>query len=109
MSVIDLDAKRKQMLESYRGEPHSNSGKDGGGPGGPSDMERRIERLEGITDDLRMGMVRVDSRLENIEKNMLTRAQAAIAALVAVLAVLGGAWWMVQQYLSPILQGVGSS
>ena len=70
-------------------------------------MERRVERLESITDDLRMGMVRVESRLDNIEKNMLTRAQAAIAALVAVLAVLGGGWWIVQQYLSPILQGVG--
>ena len=97
MSVVDLDARRQQMLETYRGEPHPNSGKDGGGPGGPSDMERRIERLEDLTDDLRMGMIRVDSRLENIEKNMLTRAQAAMAALVAVLAVLGGGWWMVQQ------------
>lgn len=86
---------------------HNRPRKRGGGPGGPDDMERRVERLESITDDLRMGMVRVESRLDNIEKNMLTRAQAAIAALVAVLAVLGGGWWIVQQYLSPILQGVG--
>ncbi len=77
MSVIDLDARRKQMLESYRGEPHSKGSKDGGGPGGPGDMEERVANLEKVTADMRATLARIDERTESMQHHGATKADLA--------------------------------
>lgn len=45
-------------------------------------------------------------RTDTIKANMVTKGQLSIYALLTVLAICGGAWWMVQQYLAPILAGL---
>lgn len=46
----------------------------GGPPPGGSDMEKRIEKLEQAIPDIRERLVRVETRLESIEKTMATKA-----------------------------------
>lgn len=48
-------------------------------------------------------------RTANIEKGMaglVTKGQLAFYAATALIAIMGGAWWVVQQYLAPILAGM---
>ncbi|MFA0929013.1 hypothetical protein RA263_14595 [Pseudomonas syringae pv. tagetis] len=51
----------------------------GGGPpgGGGSDMESRVAALEKTTVDIREKLVRVETKLEGIEKTMATKADLA--------------------------------
>ncbi|MEO1892477.1 MAG: hypothetical protein ABGX84_06670 [Alcanivorax sp.] len=76
-NVLDYSAYKEQMVESYRNEPHSKGGKDGGGPGGPDDMEQRVANLEQVTADMRVTLARIDERTESIEKHGATKADLA--------------------------------
>ncbi|MBO2578161.1 hypothetical protein [Shewanella algae] len=82
----------------------TGSGDGGGG------MESRIIRLEDNVTDIKVSAGKIETRLDNIEKNMLTKGMAAIYALTSLLAVAsalaGSTWWIVQQYLGPILKSM---
>ncbi len=54
----------------------SDDGKrrDGGGPGGPDDMEQRVANLEQVTADMRVTLARIDERTDSIEKHGATKA-----------------------------------
>ncbi|MDG9858504.1 hypothetical protein N7403_32050 [Pseudomonas nitroreducens] len=53
----------------------SSSGNTGGGnPPGDSELERRVEALEKVLPDLRERLVRVETKLDSMEKNMATKA-----------------------------------
>lgn len=87
-------------------------GDDNGGdpPAGGNDMSERISRLETQMDrlqsevtDLRIGVARIDERLGH----MPTSAAMLTYFGVALVAILAGAWWVVQQYLAPILAAAG--
>jgi len=73
------------------------------------DMSDRIINLESQVSQLRVDMAEVKTKVTHIESNMLTKGQAATSALIAVLSILAGGWWVVQQYLAPILQATGTS
>lgn len=73
------------------------------------DMASQLANLETQVGDIRVGMGKVETKLEYIEKNMLTKGRAAIIALGVVLGVFAGGWWVVQQYLSPILAATGAN
>lgn len=79
---------------------------DGSGNGGGGDMDGRIQALENGMTDVKVALGKIETRLDHIERNMVTKGQLSLYALLAVLAVLGGGWWIVQQYLSPILQAL---
>lgn len=74
------------------------------------EMSKQLERLETQFDtltasvtDIRVNIGKIDARLESIEKNAITRGQAAVFALLVGIGVFGGGWWIVQQYLAPLL------
>lgn len=69
-------------------------------------MDQRILNLENNMTDVKVAIGKVETRLDTIERTMLTRGQAAVYSLVSVLAMLGAGWWVVQQYLAPILAGI---
>ncbi|OUS52948.1 hypothetical protein BM607_003170 [Shewanella sp. SACH] len=69
-------------------------------------MESRIIRLEDNVTDIKVSVGKIETRLDHIEKNMFTKGMAAGYALVAIIAVFGAGWWIVQQYLSPILKAL---
>lgn len=83
-------------------------GRNGGGGDG---VDTRIINLERDMTDVKVAVGKVETRLENIEKNMVTKSQIASWALGSLL-VVGGSffaavWWVVQQYLAPILAAIG--
>ncbi|GGY87844.1 hypothetical protein [Shewanella fodinae] len=74
--------------------------------GGGGNMESRVARLEENVTDIKVSVGKIETRLDYIEKNMFTKGMAAAYALVAVIAVFSAGWWIVQQYLSPILHAL---
>lgn len=75
-----------------------------------STLKSDVKTIAGDIVEMKIGAVSMDSRLKNIEENMVTKGQLAIWALLMVLTgagtVVGGGWWIVQQYLSPILRAM---
>lgn len=72
------------------------------------DMSDRIVNLESQVSQLRVDMAEVKTKVSHIETTMLTKGRAATIALGVVVSVFLGGWWIVQQYLSPILASTGS-
>ena len=52
-------------------------GTGGGGSSGGSGLEKRVEKLESTMTDVQLRTVRVDTRLESVEKNMATHSDHA--------------------------------
>lgn len=74
------------------------------------DMTKKLERLEAQFDALnesvtsiRVSIGKIDTRLDGIERNLVSKGQAAAWALVAGIAVFSAGWWVVQQYLTPLI------
>lgn len=85
--------------------------RDGGGtPPGGGDMDARIRALENGMTDVKVSMGKIETRLDHIEKHMVTKGQMAIWALLGIFTLVAstvsGVWWMVQQYLGPILRTI---
>ena len=89
--------------DKSKGGDHTGNGN----PPGGGDLETRLINLERDLSDARVALGKVETRLESIQNNMLTKGQMAIYALIASMAVIGGGWWVVQQYLAPILKNIG--
>ncbi len=70
-------------------------------------MDTRIINLERDMTDVKVAIGKVETRLESIQSNMVTKGQLAVYALLGLMAVGGGGWWVVQQYLAPILAAIG--
>jgi len=80
----------------------------GGGNGtGGDGVDTRIINLERDMTDVKVAIGKVETRLENIERNMVTKGQLAVYALLGLMAMVGAGWWVVQQYLAPILAAIG--
>lgn len=77
-----------------------------GNPPGGGGMDDRLRDLERDMTDMKVAVGKIETRLQGIEQNMLTKGQMAIYALLAGIGVFGAGWWIVQQYLSPILTGI---
>ncbi len=96
----------------------------GGNPPGGNGVEARVAKLESDVEYIKrdvseiahcikviqgdVNVMKTQSavlleRTETIKSNMVTKGQLAMYASAALLAMLGGAWWIVQQYLAPIL------
>jgi len=82
-------------------DPH-NTGHEQ--PDEEADMQERLAEVERNVSDVKATLARIEVKVDNC----VTKAQLASYAFLGVLGVLGAGWWVVQQYLSPILQSVGS-
>ncbi|WP_077445388.1 hypothetical protein [Rhodanobacter sp. C05] len=74
----------------------------GSGPHDP-DMLARIAQLEQHCSDLRVDVATIKERLNHVA----TKAWIMGGVVIVLLGILGGVWWMAQQYLGPILQHLG--
>lgn len=95
----------RQRLEAYQSNDRALTSSHTGHrtPPGGYDVDARIINLERDMTDVKVAMGKVETRLENIEKTMLTKGQTATYALMAGAAVFAAGWWVVQQYLAPLL------
>jgi len=84
---------------------------DGGG-GGPHDrnMELRVDRLERVVERcetdltaIKVSVAKIETRLDNVA----TKTWVMAGAIGVLVALIGGFWWIAQQYLAPILAAAG--
>jgi hypothetical protein len=105
MSIIPFPSAPSPIKvdQSRRGSPNllKEPSIDGGGGGGG--MEDRIARLEDHLTDVKVSLAKVETRMSHIDQTMLSKGQMAIYALLGAVTIIGGGWWIVQQYLAPIL------
>ncbi|HBO1957499.1 hypothetical protein [Pseudomonas aeruginosa] len=97
-SIRDSSGKVVPDHPSWRGR---------GDPPGEDELNTRIINLERDMTDVKVAIGKVETRLENIERNMVTKGQLAVYALLGLMAMVGAGWWVVQQYLAPILVAIG--
>lgn len=76
--------------------------KNGGGThdGDMEDLLRRVGNLEQSGTQIRERLSTIEERLSHTA----TKAWVMGGAIVVLIAILGGFWWMAQQYLGPILR-----
>jgi len=71
-----------------------------------SDISHLIKMIQGDVNVLKTQSAVLVERTEAIKSDMVTKGQLALYAAATLTAILGGVWWIVQQYLSPILAGL---
>ncbi|WP_235584536.1 hypothetical protein, partial [Pseudomonas aeruginosa] len=102
LSIRDPSGKVVPDHPSWRGR---------GNPPEEDELNTRIINLERDMTDVKVAVGKIETRLESIEKHMVTKGQMAVWALSAMLVVggsfVGAIWWMAQQYLAPILSEIG--
>lgn len=64
----------RQMQDRLQSVLHTSHG---GKPPGGGNLEQRVEALEKAIPDIRERLVRVETKVDNIEKNMATKADLA--------------------------------
>jgi hypothetical protein len=82
----------------------------GGQPPHDGNMEPRVARLETAVDRIdqdltaiKVSIARIETRLENVA----TKTWVLGGAIAVLVALVGGFWWIAQQYLAPILAAAG--
>ncbi|EJY6040560.1 TPA: hypothetical protein NI581_005469 [Pseudomonas aeruginosa] len=103
--TVDVSLLQIQYASLER-ELESLKQKSGLPPGGDG-VDTRIINLERDMTDVKVAIGKVETRLENIERNMVTKGQLAVYALLGLMTMVGAGWWVVQQYLAPILAAIG--
>jgi hypothetical protein len=65
------------VIKSAHWTPRGKDSDTGGSPPGGSDVEARVAKLETLSTDIQIKMVRIETRLESVESNMATHSDIA--------------------------------
>lgn len=71
-----------------------------------AELKSAVKSISSEMVELKIGAVSMDARLKNIEQHMVTKGQLALYALGTMITICGGGWWIIQQYLAPILRAM---
>lgn len=94
---------RLRVVGSQTANTTSSGVASGGEPPHDGGMEARVSRLEEHVGHLREDVATIRERLSHTA----TKAWVMGGVIVVLIAVIGGFWWIAQQYLIPILQHTG--
>ncbi|WP_178084350.1 hypothetical protein [Pseudomonas sp. F(2018)] len=122
------------VLKNAREQARKGGDNGGGGdhtgghePPGGNGVEARVAKLESDVEYIKrdvgeiahsikviqgdVGVLKTQSavlieRTDTIKSDMVTKAQLAMYAAGTLVAIVAGTWWIVQQYLAPILVGL---
>lgn len=71
-----------------------------------SDLRADVKSIAADIVALKLSSSSINAKLDSIDKHMVTKGQLSLYAFLTILPVLGGGWWIVQQYLAPILKAL---
>lgn len=89
-NVFPINPGRNESSDSKRSKDNT-----GGNPPGGNDMEKRVENLEKAIPEIREKLVRVETKLDSIEKHGATKADLAILESTLIKWFIGTAFAMV--------------
>lgn len=94
-------------LKGSKYRPPVDGGGDGPHDGGMNPrvdrLERVVERIDGDLTNIKVLIGRIDTQMAHVA----TKAWVMGGAMVVMVALVGGFWWIAQQYLAPILAASG--
>lgn len=96
-TVERVDRVQREVSEEFDGAAHVDN--EFGG-----NMGARLANLERDVTEIKVSMGKIETRIARIESDMFTKQFAGVVAVGIMLTIVGGAWWIVQQYLTPIIQ-----
>jgi hypothetical protein len=107
---IDLNFLRRQIadMKAEGGKIAEDRAGNGGGPPEDKALEKRVEALEKALPDIKERLVRVETKLDSVEKSMATKAdlEAVRGSISADLhKTIGDATWRFVQ-ISVVLAGL---
>lgn len=75
MSNVDLAFLQREVKRLHgRGDNGGDGNHTGGNPPGGDELEKRVEALEKALPDIRERLVRIETRLESVERHGATKA-----------------------------------
>ncbi len=98
MGDVNLEFLRRELsrLKKDRGSDGSGDGtNDGGDPPGGDGLEKRIEALEKSSVDTREKLIRIESKVESVEKHGSTKADLSALESTMIKWFVGTAFAMV--------------
>ena len=71
-----------------------------------SDLRSDVKAMAADVVALKVASSSAGTKLDHIDKHMVTKGQLSLYAFLTLLPVIGGGWWVVQQYLAPLLKAM---
>jgi hypothetical protein len=98
-TIERIDRVQREVSEEFDGAAYADN--ESGG-----NMGARLANLERDVTEIKVSMGKIETRIARIESDMLTKGFAAVVAVGVMITIVGGAWWIVQQYLAPLIQNL---
>lgn len=83
--------------------PPSEPPHDGGMDPRVDRIERVVDRIDGDLTAIKVSIGKIETRLDNVA----TKTWVMGGAIAVLVTLIGGFWWIAQQYLAPILAASG--
>ena len=102
-----IDSQIQPFSPLRPGTKHRSSGRHSPAHRDHIPMKTSAPSVQHEVTDIKVSIARIETRIDNITSNMLSKGQAATLMLSAALVILSAGWWVIQHYLAPLLASLG--